>query len=80
MHEKEDLFDVAVTGMGRNVDNIAKGDKPTILSAGMEASKEREPAQVPVAATDLKGAPGLLPATVDLKWKRPQFGLYFNTT
>src|SRR5260221_1657063 len=43
MHNKEEAFDVAMTGMGRNVDNIAKGDKPTILSAGMEADKEREP-------------------------------------
>ena len=78
MHEKEEEFDVAMTGMGRNVDNIAKGDKTIILSAGMEADKEREPAQVPQAATHLSGTPGLLPGTVDLKWKRPKFALMFH--
>ena len=78
MHDKEDLFDVAMTGMGRNVDNIAKGDRPTILLAGMEADKEREPAQLPAAATSLSGTPGLLPGTVDLKWNRPKFALLFN--
>ncbi|HLG33869.1 MAG TPA: fibronectin type III domain-containing protein [Bacteroidia bacterium] len=78
MHEKEELFNVAVTGMGRNVDNIAKGDKTIVLSAGMEASKEREPAQVPLAAANLKAVPGLLPGTADLKWKRPKWALLFN--
>lgn len=78
MHQKEEEFDVAMTGMGRNVDNIAKGDKPIILSAGMEADKEREPAQVPAAPTALEAVAGLLPGTVDLKWKRPDFGLFFN--
>lgn len=78
MHDKEEKFDVAMTSMGRNVDNIALGDKSIILSAGMEASKEREPAQVPVAPTALSAAAGLLPGTVDLKWKRPDFGLFFN--
>ena len=78
MHEKEEKFDVAMTGMGRNVDNIAKGSKPVILSAGMEADKEREPAQVPEAATDMSAKPGLLPGTNDLKWKRPKFALFFN--
>jgi hypothetical protein len=78
MHDKEEEFDVAMTGMGRNVDNIAKGDKSIILLAGMEADKERTPAQVPEAPTALSAQMGLLPGTVDLKWKRPLFGLYFN--
>jgi hypothetical protein len=78
MHQKEDAFDVSITGMGRNVDNIAKGDKVIILSAGMEADKEREPAQLPGTPTALEAKPGDMPGTVDLKWKRPQFGLFFN--
>jgi hypothetical protein len=78
MHQKEEEFDVLMTGMGRNVDNVAKGDKPIILSAGMEADKERQPAQVPGAPTDLLAVQGLLPGTIDLKWKRPDFGLFHN--
>ncbi|MBK5286448.1 MAG: fibronectin type III domain-containing protein [Bacteroidia bacterium] len=78
MHDKEDEFDLAITGMGRNVDNIAKGDKSIILLAGMEADKERTPAQVPDAPSALSAVAGLMPGSVGLKWKRPPFGLYFN--
>ena len=75
VREKEDEFDVVITNMGRYVDITANGSETIIRSAGMDVKKEREPAQVPAAATDLNGSPGALPQTVDLKWKRPKFGL-----
>lgn len=75
VREKEEEFDVVITNLGRYVDITANGSEPIIRSAGMDVKKERTPAQVPGAATDVSGNPGENSGTVELKWKRPEFGL-----
>lgn len=75
MHDRENDFDVLMTNEGRYVDMTANGDRDIILSAGMETKKEREPAQLPDAPVIISAKPGKVNGTVDLRIKRPKFGL-----
>ena len=70
LHTKADVFDELMTAMGKYVDNIARGNREIILSAGMEAKKERSPQPAPDRVTGLEASIGKLSGSIDLDWDK----------
>ncbi len=54
MKEKEAVWDTLMTAMGDYVDNIARGEKAIIESAGMETRKVKSPSDVPQRVTGVE--------------------------
>jgi hypothetical protein len=75
MHSAAEVFDVLMTALGAYVDNIAKGSKEIILSAGMETKKPKAPVGIPAKVENLRARPLDVAGTIRLLWKKV-YGAY----
>ncbi|MCC6936632.1 MAG: hypothetical protein IT226_00285 [Flavobacteriales bacterium] len=69
-------LDKLIVRLAMDVSQTANGDAAKILSTGFELRKEGDPIGPLPGPSDLRARTGLLPGTVDLRWK-PEYGAYY---
>lgn len=64
--------------LGDYVDMIANGVATIIISAGMEATRNREKSPTPSQVNDFIAKFTGIPGTIVIQWRRPQYAKYFR--